>query len=149
MIKTKDIKKFDINFGTNQEDYIKKQAEIFFNIKLNKTLDKYNIIDYVNDTHLIELKSRRVYRRTYETTMIGQNKIDAMKKGLLLGMRCICLFNFTNGLYYYEITKDSIKNIKENMYGGRSDRGDNEYKANGYTYIPTLLLTKIEIDSSI
>ena len=157
MIKTKfmndklspDIKTNDINFGVNQESYIQKQAELYFDIKLNKTKNKFNVIDYFNDKYLIELKCRRCYRMAYDTTMIGQNKIDAMKNGLTNGMKCICLFNFINGLYYYEITKDSILNIEENMFGGRSDRGDNEYKKSGYSYIPTKLLTKINIDQYI
>jgi hypothetical protein len=89
----------------------------------------------------MELKTRRVSHKQYPTTMIGMNKIDILLKRL---EKTILLFKFTDGLYYFILDDDSIKDCETNQKGGRSDRGVNEYKNNGYCYISYKLLTKIE-----
>ena len=138
----------DLKFGLSQEEIIHRQLESHFNIKLDKT-KKYDLVDFVNDDYIFELKCRRVYRMSYPTTMIGQNKIDYMLSMKSKGKKCFCVFNFINGLYYIELTDDNIKLLNMGLYGGRSDRGDNEYKKNGYCYIPSQSLTKINTNDDI
>ena len=124
------------------EDEVKKILEDKFNTKLNNT-SKYHITDFTNNDFEIELKSRNSISRAYPTTMIGQNKIEYMRK-LLSNKRCILCFKFTDGLYYVELTKEILDNdLIQNKLGGRVDRNKNECKKNGYCYVPISILTKI------
>lgn len=126
------------NTGLPHESTTKIILEEFFNIKLENT-KKFDIVDFKNDEFLIELKTRFNKYSQYPTTMIGQNKINYFKKNL--DKRCILVFKFTDGIYYYELTDKS--SLIENKSGGRNDRDCDEYKNKGYCYINISELTKI------
>jgi hypothetical protein len=103
-----------------------------------KKTTKSHPFDFYNDEYYFELKSRNVYKNTYQTTIIGLNKIEFAKKTEKF---CIFLFKFIDGLYFYIYDKDDPEN-KINI-GGRSDRGIDEYKP--YFHIPISSLNPIEI----
>tara|TARA_R110000823_G_scaffold33961_7_gene94846 strand:- start:2535 stop:2954 length:420 start_codon:yes stop_codon:yes gene_type:complete len=136
------IKKNDLKLGFQSESIVKGLLEKHFNITLIST-KSYCVVDYTNEEFEIELKTRNNKYASYPTTMIGQNKINHMKKSLTKGKRCILSFKFTDGLYILELNEDNIKLLGENQYGGRDDRNKDEYKINGYCFIPITLLTKI------
>ena len=115
-----------------------------FGNDLVKSENKYCIYDFGNDTTLIELKSRKCCKNAYKTTMIGQNKIDYLyKQNEKFNKSCFCCFNFSDGLYYIPINKETIKSFECNQKGGRKNRGKDEIKNNGYCYIPIKHLIKV------
>ncbi len=124
----------DIQYGNECEislyDSIKKR----FGDDIAPTTEKYCLYDYQNADTLIELKSRRVKKNTYPDTMIGQNKIDYF---LNQNKKCFCVFNYTDGAYFIEITPENVK-MFNTRNGGRVDRGRPEIKK--YCFIPVNLL---------
>tara|TARA_R110002072_G_scaffold192291_1_gene349302 strand:+ start:1315 stop:1719 length:405 start_codon:yes stop_codon:yes gene_type:complete len=131
--------KKDYKFGSDNETKILEEINKYFDTTLIQT-SKWCSWDYENKDYLMELKTRRCNHNSYPTTMIGMNKIDKLLKR---EEKKVLLFNFKDGLYFFTLDDDTIKECEINQNGGRSDRGTNEYKNNGYCYIPFRLLTKI------
>ena len=123
----------DLNFGLQQEDKLLPLIVSKYGDDIFKT-DKMCRWDYESDTILIELKSRRVKKNTYPTTMIGKTKVDLMLNN---GKRVIAIFKFLDGTFEIEITKE-ITGKFDIREGGRCDRGRPEL--NQYYYIPIELL---------
>jgi len=117
-------------------DWTVTKKNIIFNEETKKkTIEK--------ETTSIELKTRTCKKDTYETTMYPINKfrkqIDNLNKNKV--QKTYCVFIFTDCIAYYEITKDSEKEITI-ADGGRSDRGFRE--SSTYAYIPIDKLKIIE-----
>ena len=131
------IKNNDLSFGENEE---LKNFEIIkntFDITLKRSIDKYSLFDYVGDSCIVELKSRRNNYNKYPSTMIGYNKLEYAET---IQKNIFFCFSFTDGLYYWKYTKnDYDKIIFKN--GGRNDRGKAEFKK--YAYIDISLLKMI------
>ena len=138
----------DLEFGADGEKSVHKLLEEFYDTILTET-SRYATCDFMNDDFCIELKTRNNTYEKYPTTMIGQNKIEYMKIQIKRGVRCVLAFNFTDGLYVYELTPENILLIEQNAYGGRRDRGKNEIKFTGYSYIDIKLLEKVVIKINI
>lgn len=131
--------KKDLDFGTNQEVTLKSKIEKYFNCTLNRT-KQYHKFDFISieTNKMFELKSRSNYYNTYPTTMISFHKYNY---SLNTDYECYFLFNFLDGLYYYKINDNTLKECSVGK-GGRKDRGRFEY--NQYLYIPIELLKKID-----
>lgn len=69
-------------------------------------LPEGDIFDFCGRKKKIELKSRSVYRLTYDDTAIGMGKIHKSK--LMYGFEDhYYVFKFINGLYYWRYNPDS------------------------------------------
>lgn len=98
----------DRQFGLESEARL--EQYFFDNYAVKRTLDRYNSFDFENDKILIELKTRRTYHNSYFDTMISASKIDKGTIELRNGRkeRVLFFFQFTDGLYYYELKEDII-----------------------------------------
>ena len=136
------IKKM-IDYEMSEKNLLPTLSE-YFNCPLEKT-STYFTFDYKSSSKdrpiYIELKCRSNTKDAYSTTMIGYNKMIA---GLRLintqSYEIYFVFQFTDGLYYYKLHKNSEQECNIS-FGGRNDRGGNEYKK--YCFIPVCLLTEI------
>ena len=126
----------DLKYGFKKEDDLFSKIKGAYGEGLKKTSSMCRW-DYENDENVVELKSRRNKYKQYPTTMIGQTKVDKM---LDTGKKCYGVFNFTDGIYSIELTKDKIDQF-ELRQGGRWDRGRPEL--NQYYYIPIKQLTPL------
>ena len=129
----------DLEYGESRETVIHKALEQFFNCNLTNTKEthgKFCSFDYEDlDKQIrIELKSRRVKKNTYPTSVIGFNKITTAKNydGLY-----IFVFEYTDGLYFVEYNNDLGELEPRTFY-----RLNGEIKTN--VDIPTQWLKKIE-----
>jgi hypothetical protein len=123
----------DEEFKANKEVYYKQGKEIedkyqgvildFFNINLDDfkiKKSRYNVIDWTltnkktNEVISIEVKSRTSVKDFYPDTIYGTNKFVKQLKGLYSGtiQHAYVVFVFTDGLFYYKLEKDSIKDVK-------------------------------------
>ena len=128
----------DINFGkTSEIELFDKLKEKFGNDLVHST-DKYSRYDYYSDNCIVELKTRRVYKNTYSTTMIGLNKFDECLSNNEKDYYFV--FKFYDGTYYWKFDEDEYDKFEKRI-GGRSDRGYNEISS--YLYIPVDRLEKI------
>lgn len=119
----------DYQFGIQNEISLKESIENITGT-LNRTT-KYHSFDYVGTGVFVELKSRNCLSTTYDTTMVGMNKINKIKSNLIYYF----FFKFIDGLFYWK--------YRPNEYlinqGGRYDRGKAEIR--DYLYIPVKDLT--------
>ena len=136
----------DKNYGDACENKAIVKLQLFFDNKLIK-LDYYNPFDFYNEQDLyIELKARRCQINTYESTMVGMNKINKAKILTRKNNNVYFCFYFTKtdfsecDLYYWKFNLLDFDKC-ECKTGGRIDRGKSEIKK--YCYIPTNLLIKI------
>ena len=124
-------KTLDYNFGHQKElSIIEKLKNKFGNNIRSK--DRYCLYDFESDECIFELKSRICLKGTYNTTMIGMDKIRNLES---MNKKIILLFSFIDKdcFFEYDSNDDIIVDV-----GGRNDRGYNEY--NDYLYIPINLL---------
>ena len=137
----------DQNYGEECEKKAIIHLQEYFKFPLIK-LDYYNPFDFYNEQQnlYIELKSRRCQINTYESTMVGMNKINKAKILTRKNNNLYIFFYFTKtdytecDLYYWKFNLLDFDKC-ECKTGGRIDRSKNEIKK--YFYIPVSLLTKI------
>lgn len=109
---------FEIERGEEKEKIIKPKLEKFFNTKLFPTNDgegeKNYPFDFYSRTRYIEIKNRFLNKNQYPTTIIGKNKYELGLKYKKLDYKVIFVFNFFDGLYYYNLKKsDNIDTFSE------------------------------------
>ena len=130
----------DIDYGLQNEKICFEKIQNFFNEKIQK-LDYYNNFDFSNldNTIMIELKSRRCKIVDYDDTMINISKINVAKRLAKNKHKKIEIYFFfyylNNELYYYKYNDKINLRIDDNC----NYRGIRKQ----YAYIPTNLLTKI------
>ena len=108
----------DVNYGDRCEKIVIDKLQLFFNNSLTK-LDYYDTFDFIDDKKdiYIELKSRRCKIDTYDTTMVGMNKINISKILTRKKKKIIYFFQSVNGLVNKSfITSNLIINIYTNIY---------------------------------
>ena len=124
-------KKNDLKFGLSKEQEILPLLEEHFG-KLNK-LPPNDEFDFINDTYVVEVKSRRISIDTYPSQMVGMNKLNVGLIHQQNNLTPVFIFNCRDGAYCW---------IQDNNYsvriGGRNDRGRPEYKQ--YAYVKTEFL---------
>jgi hypothetical protein len=127
----------DYAFGTCNESTLLSTIKSHFGNDLECCPNKYSVVDFTSDTLNIELKSRRIKHNKYDTAMIGKNKIDYLLND---NKRGIIIYNYLDGLYYVEITKENVNKFNLGK-GGRWDRGREE--VSDIYYIPVEMLKLI------
>lgn len=136
-------KKKDLEFGEKSEKLNINILSNFFNCNLVNTEGNRNPFDFVDEEKkvFIELKSRRNTKDKYADTMVGTNKINTGFKHINNEYKVYFCFQFTDGLYYYQLDEKTYKKTWERA-GGRRDRG--RFEINQYSYIPTNILNLIK-----
>ena len=131
----------DLTYGLQKEVKLRPLFKKHFGTKFVK-LDRYNAFDFssIDKKILIELKSRRVEKNQYPTTMVGYNKIQKAIKKIEEGCNIYFTFAFQDCVCYYKFEEVNKSWIKD---GGRWDRGKQEIKP--YYYIPTEELTEFAL----
>ncbi len=129
-------KQEDILMGDLNENYIKDIICCHFEIDNIEKTPKGHTMDFKNNNKYFEIKSRRCKHNSYNTTMIGYNKIQWIIDNNIEDVYFI--FVFTDGNFYYKYNSDDNFEIG---LGGRNDRGKPEYK--NYYFIPICKLKKI------
>lgn len=83
--------------------------------------------DWIDDVNKIkfELKSRNLRHNSYNTTMIGNNKIkNALKDS---EYEYIYFFGFIDGLYEWKLTRENLEKCKEKTNTGGVTSSSQEY----------------------
>ena len=105
MIKSAATYKKDYRFGLKSEDKtLSKLKEILLDETLQHFSSKYSVLDFhSNKSKLVcEVKGRRCKSDTYETTMIGSNKIELAHSLAKKGYTILLFFDFLDGLFYID-----------------------------------------------
>ena len=117
------------------------------NINLTQSKDPFAEIDFKikNKKHIIELKSRFIQYKEFDTTMIGYNKIQKARRLKRKNYQTDIYFLFTDGLYKWEVNEDEIICT---MPAVRLNRGKTEIKEHSFIPIKYLKFITNEILSS-
>ena len=134
-----DKKIADLSFGQDNEIRVKQRLERLFGPL--ETTEKMDEFDFKNDSFIIELKSRRVTKNKYPSTMVGENKVIKGFEYQVAGRRVFFVFDFVDCMCLWELNRDEY-HVK---HGGRWDRGKAEIKS--YCYIPTKYLLQVKEDA--
>lgn len=129
-------------FGCSQESLLLPSIQNRFGGGFTISPTRYSTFDFSSPSgDVVELKTRRCKKDRYPDTMIGANKIQHMLNN---SGRSYCVFSFTDGAYFVEVTPDSVAKFRRGS-GGRCDRGQVEQQM--YYFIPVNLLCPLEESS--
>ena len=137
----------DLQLGRIGEEEVFKKLVELYGKGMKKYMSKYCVKDFylTNEkgdvTHEWELKTRRVESNKYPSTVFGYNKFEHSIKALKGGVKQTYLFNFTDGLYSWDLYNEETQ--KEEFEIGvcaNRKRYDKEHKA---VYVFSKYLTKI------
>jgi hypothetical protein len=127
----------DYEFGRSAEVSILDTIRRFFNdTTITPSTDKYSRYDYTGATAKYELKTRRLTRNRFATTMLPLGKLLAENP-----TGNIFLFKYTDGLFYIPYDQETFSNFTIAPYC-RQDRVGFDVEQD-YIYIPVNLLTQI------
>jgi len=96
--------------------------------------DRYSKFDFFNDRFNIELKTRKVAKDMYHTTMIQSNKFVCDNTREL-----VLAFKFTDGLYYIKYDRNLFNRFETRLFS----RAKLAFDMKPHCYIPTVYLTQI------
>ena len=138
--------KNDIAFGTNSELTNHDLLQLY----LDTTLERkggYAVFDFENPnkTIFVELKSRRIKHDTYDTAIIGLNKIAFVDQ--VPEAEFWFAFCYSDGLFVVKYDKDVFDNLEVRHDYRRGPRNDATNNAQSVVFIPITLLTKVDEES--
>jgi hypothetical protein len=139
------MQKNDIAFGTNSELMNHELLQMF----LDTTLERkggYAVFDFENPskTIFVELKSRRIKHDTYDTAIIGLNKIAFSDH--IPDAEFWFAFCYLDGLYIIKYDKEVFDTLEVRHDYVRGARNDATNKPSSVVFIPIKLLTKVELN---
>ena len=104
----------------------------------------YEIFDFSNPTKTIfvELKSRRIKHDTYETAMVGLNKVAFAAQAP--DVTFWFAFCYSDGVYAIKYDKDLFDDFEVRHNYWRGPRSDTRNKPQSIVFIPVELLKKVE-----
>jgi hypothetical protein len=112
-----DKKIADLSFGQDNEIRVRQRLERLFGpLETTAQMDEF---DFKNDNFIIELKTRRVTKNKYPSTMVGENKVVKGFEHQIAGKRVFFVFDFVDCMCLWELNRDEYY-VK---HGGRWDRG--------------------------
>lgn len=91
------------NIGRVAEAEVIDKLRTYFDDEFLHALPEGDTFDFIGTTKFIELKSRTVYRFTYEDTAIGVKKIEKALADTQNDYYFV--FKFVNGLFYIKLDK--------------------------------------------
>jgi hypothetical protein len=127
-------------FGIKSENDNIKLISSFFNQTFNKT-SSYHPIDFISDTHYLEIKSRTVNYNKYPTTILPLSKINYIKRH---PKPAIFVFIFTDNIYYIDYDEKLFESFTIKEYT-RAPRTGIKDKPTEYIYIPINYLKQLYV----
>lgn len=131
----------DLLWGKEMEVKMFDQIKKKFGDDLKHIKSIYSKYDFGNNNLCLEMKARRNYYNTYDTTMIAKDKV--LPEQLLKGRKQKFIFYFEpeNALYYITYRPKKFSKFQEE-YFNRTDRGTID-RNKQYIYIPIEYLKRI------
>jgi hypothetical protein len=118
-------------FGIKSEKDNIKLISSFFNQEFKKT-SFYHPIDFISNTHYLEIKSRTNSYNKHPTTLLPLSKINYIKRH---PKPAIFVFVFTDNIYYIDYDEKLFETFETKEYT-RAPRTGIKDKPNQYIYIP-------------
>lgn len=126
--------KKDIILGKKKEIEILPIIKQYFKRDILKSNERFDKYDFYDNEYKYELKNRLNYYSSFNTTLLGYDKI--------LNCNQIFLFNFYDGLYYIKYNEQLFNTFDKKLFV-RTNRTNLNCKKKDYIYIPIKWLIKI------
>jgi hypothetical protein len=126
----------DYQFGATQQKLIFPEVKDFFdvdNIKMNDP--KFAKYDYTSDDAEFEVKSRKIKKNAYSTTMLTCNKVTETEKAIIF------IFNFLDEICWIQYDADLFNTFTKTKFS----RAQIEEDEKDYFYIPLKHLETIKV----
>lgn len=135
-------KKDDLAFGTASEMTNLDILQQFFNTTLEKQ-DGYSVFDFMNPNKsiFVELKSRRIRHDTYDTALIGLNKIAFIEQ--MPEVEYWFAYCYTDGVWVIKYEKELFDTFEVRHDYVRGVRADANNRPDSVVFIPTKYLSKV------
>ena len=124
----------DYLFGTANQKKVFPILKTHFGEDLKETTEQYAKYDFYTDTAYFELKTRKVSKTCYPTTLLTCNKIQACNKEQYF------IFSFTDELCYIKYDKALFDTFQRNKYSREGKVED----MTDYIFIPIDALKSIQ-----
>lgn len=143
---TAPTQKNDIAFGTKSEEANLDILQTFLDTQLERK-GGYAVFDFENPTKTIfvELKSRRIGSRTYDTALIGFNKV-AFANHFDDGTQFWFAFCYTDGVFVIKYNKKQFDEYEVRNEYVRGARNDTTNKPQKVVLIPITDLTELVVE---
>lgn len=143
---TAPTQKNDIAFGTKSEEANLDILQTFLDTQLERK-GGYAVFDFENPTKTIfvELKSRRIGSRTYDTALIGFNKV-AFANHFDDGTQFWFAFCYTDGVFVIKYNKKQFDEYEVRNEYVRGARNDATNKPQKVVLIPITDLTELVVE---
>ena len=143
---TAPTQKNDIAFGTNSELNNLDILQTFLDTQLERK-GGYAVFDFENPTKTIfvELKSRRIKHDTYDTAIIGFNKV-AFANHFDDGTQFWFAFCYTDGVFVVKYNKEQFDKYEVRDNYVRGARNDTTNKPQKIVLIPITDLTELVVE---
>ena len=143
---TAPTQKNDIAFGTKSEEANLDILQTFLDTQLERK-GGYAVFDFENPTKTIfvELKSRRIGSRTYDTALIGFNKV-AFANHFDDGTQFWFAFCYTDGVFVIQYNKKQFDEYEVRNEYVRGARNDTTNKPQKVVLIPITDLTELVVE---
>lgn len=140
--------KEDIAYGKRNEEETINMLEDYLETTLQHN-GSYAVLDFTNPTKtvFVELKSRRIRSDTYDTALIGLNKIKLMSE--TEEMEYYIAYKYLDGVFTIKYNRDQFDKYEVRYDYRRGDRSDCKNKVDTIVLIPITDLTKIEYEEEI
>jgi len=123
----------DYRFGIEQQSKVLPLLKEYFGRDIKEEIAKWSKYDFYDDQALYELKTRKIRKRDYPTTLMTCNKVCTNEKDLFF------VFNFSDELCYIPYNEEFFRAFEKRPYS----RIDAEYDKKDYFFIPIDKLTTI------
>ena len=124
----------DYAFGLASQAALLPRLRAFFGDDLQPTPGQFNHYDFESSTAVYELKTRRIARDRYPTTLIGANKVNPTH-----AKNQVYIFDFTDGPFYIRYDKATFYSFELAPFV----RNDPGFVARPYLFIPITALVPI------
>jgi hypothetical protein len=137
----------DVAFGTTSELNNLETLQNFFQTTLERR-GGYSVFDYANPgrTIEVELKTRRINHDTYDSAIIGQNKINYCNNPDVEYWFAYC---YMDGVYAIKYDAELFATFERNDSYRRGERADARNNADSIVYIPTNLLRRVDSEGDV
>ena len=141
--------KNDIAFGTKSETDNLEILQTFLDTQLERK-GGYAVFDFENPTKTIfvELKSRRIESKTYDTTLVGFNKV-AFASHFKDGTQFWFAFCYTDGIFVIKYNREQFDKYEVRDNYVRGARNDTTNKPQKIVLIPIEDLTELVMEEEL
>ena len=126
----------DYIYGTTNQKRVLPLLKSYFSEDIKEFPSRWSKYDFRSENALFELKSRKIKKNQYKTTLLTCNKVVSNNEGKALNF----VFDFKDELCYIPYDKETFSTFEKRMYSRVNEAKDEKE----YYFIPIDCLKTIQ-----